>query len=176
MIYLIQCGEDGPIKIGYASSVDRRVRYLQTGSPHKLVVLHSFEGDKNVERALHRCFKEHRLTGEWFAPAPAILALKEMSLPAINLLVKAYPFKTAHTPKWRGDDTMRDGLEKAVKAAGGEQTMLAVALQVTPQFINTSLRKGYLPLSKAQMVADMYGIPLVDLVRDDIRAAMLRNS
>lgn len=71
---------------------------------------------------------------------------------------------------------MKEGIEKAITAAGGEQQMLGDALGVTKQFINTSLRKGYLPLDKAKVAADLYGIPLIELVRSDIADAMRRQS
>ena len=81
MIYVIQAGEAGPVKIGVASDVRKRVGSLQTASPAPLSILHVFEGEEAEERALHRRFAAYRQSGEWFAPVPEIVA-GDFGLPA----------------------------------------------------------------------------------------------
>lgn len=75
VVYFIQCGPAGPIKIGITKRglERRRLRALQTGCPYELHLLGSVFGDEADERALHRKFREHHIRGEWFRPAPALL-------------------------------------------------------------------------------------------------------
>lgn len=70
------------------------------------------------------------------------------------------------------------GIERAIDTAGGgAEGCKAVAqlLGTSVQFIYNSRRKGYLPIDRARVIADTYGVPLADLVRADVREA-LRNS
>lgn len=73
-VYFIQEGEDGPIKIGCTKGLQGRLDQLQTGHARKLHLRASFEGGREQERELHARFAEHRLQGEWFMPAPALLS------------------------------------------------------------------------------------------------------
>lgn len=76
VIYFIQAGEDGPIKIGYTRSAPRkRLKELQTAAPQKLRLLGTTDGGRLEERALHRAWGDERLQGEWFNPVPSLLAL-----------------------------------------------------------------------------------------------------
>lgn len=82
MIYFIQSGDDGPIKIGYSKSNSRtRLRTLQTGSAEKLTLLCEREGHLGHETALHHKLSEYRLDGEWFRPADQVLAAMKDPLP-----------------------------------------------------------------------------------------------
>lgn len=73
-VYFIQHGEAGEIKIGTTGgSPQGRMASLQTGAPLELRLLVSVPGGPADERALHERFAEHRLRGEWFRPAPALL-------------------------------------------------------------------------------------------------------
>lgn len=77
----------------------------------------------------------------------------------------------------------RNGVQRAIDKAAGDGTFYAGAdaiaklLGVKIQFIYAAAnKKGYLPVDRARVVADTYGIPLVDLVKADIRAALNANS
>lgn len=72
-VYAIQAGDGGPVKIGVAADVEKRVRQLQTGQSARLRVLHVWQGDRGMERELHRRLAGHHVGGEWFAPVPALL-------------------------------------------------------------------------------------------------------
>ncbi len=72
-VYFI-AGDSGPIKIGMASDIRRRLRELQRGSPVKLAVLAATEGGGLIECWYHQRFASHRLHGEWFERPPDILA------------------------------------------------------------------------------------------------------
>ncbi len=73
-VYFIQAGDGGPVKIGIAVDPARRCKDMQTGHYAKLAVVGTCPGGLAQEQAYHRQFAEHRLHGEWFSPAPDILA------------------------------------------------------------------------------------------------------
>jgi len=70
MIYFIQEGTEGPIKIGYTSkSVRTRMATLQTASAQKLRLLATAEGTQKDESMLHARFSACHIKGEWFKPS-----------------------------------------------------------------------------------------------------------
>lgn len=74
LVYFIQRGEDGPVKIGYSKNVRGRLSQLQGGMPERLRLLGVLDGGKTEEHRLHRYFAAHAISGEWFNPAPELLA------------------------------------------------------------------------------------------------------
>jgi hypothetical protein len=77
MIYFVQVGIDGPIKIGYTKNMANRLIGLQSDNPYKLIVLGVMDGDVVKEGALHIKFDEYRIRGEWFWPVKPILSYIE---------------------------------------------------------------------------------------------------
>lgn len=74
MIYFIQAGKDGPIKIGHTDNTpEKRLKELQTGNPEKLILLGYMDGDKKQEALLHQMFHFHRQNGEWFNPSETVI-------------------------------------------------------------------------------------------------------
>lgn len=73
LVYFIGDGS-GPIKIGIARDPESRLAGLQTAHHSRLSILATRKGGRATEARYHVRFAEHRLTGEWFKPAPAILA------------------------------------------------------------------------------------------------------
>ena len=69
-LYIIQSNVTGAVKIGRSSNPEKRLLELQTGSPHRLRLLASFEGRGDAELMLHQSVDRFRLKikGEWFAP------------------------------------------------------------------------------------------------------------
>ncbi len=65
-VYFIQAGENGPVKIGHASSMDRRFNSLQVGHYEILHLIRTIDGNESHERWLHHHFREHHIRGEWF--------------------------------------------------------------------------------------------------------------
>lgn len=53
-------------KVGWARDVSKRMKQLQTSSPHKLTLIYSLPGTRREEAMLHSFFVAHRLRGEWF--------------------------------------------------------------------------------------------------------------
>lgn len=74
-VYLI-CSEidgalRGPCRVGISSDPDKRLRQVQTGSPHKLTVAFALtlwdrKFAQRVEAAFHACYSDARMNGEWF--------------------------------------------------------------------------------------------------------------
>lgn len=79
VIYFVQAGEGGPIKIGITEEdcVDRRLTQLQGANPVQLRLLATQFGGILNEKQLHARFAAHRIHGEWFEPTPELLALIE---------------------------------------------------------------------------------------------------
>jgi hypothetical protein len=72
-VYFIQAVGGGPIKIGHAKSVTKRLSTLQTGSGVQLRVLHEIRGGAIEEQGFHGALRQHRIKGEWFKPHPEVL-------------------------------------------------------------------------------------------------------
>lgn len=62
--YFIQADNGGPIKIGRASNIRKRLASLQCSHSRMLVLLASMEGDHEAE--MHEKFAHLRIKGEWF--------------------------------------------------------------------------------------------------------------
>lgn len=74
MIYFIQAGDAGLVKIGHSISDPRaRLSQLQLQSPERLVLLKVIEGDMEDERRFHRLFEADRVRGEWFNPTEGLM-------------------------------------------------------------------------------------------------------
>ena len=77
MIYLLQSGPRGPIKIGYTRDIDSftgRFQTLQCGNPETLVIRGIIPtGDLRLEKRLQWKFRYDHVRGEWFAPSKMML-------------------------------------------------------------------------------------------------------
>ena len=74
VVYFIQRGGDGPVKIGFSKNPKGRLSSLQTGIPERLHLLGIVDGGKAEEQRLHRYFAAYGIQGEWFKPAPDLMA------------------------------------------------------------------------------------------------------
>lgn len=66
----------------------------------------------------------------------------------------------------------KSGVERAIDAAGGgpeAYKKIAALLGTHLNFVYLSKRRGYFPPERARIIADAYGIPLVDLVSAKLR-------
>ena len=77
-IYFIQMDRIGPIKIGYAKNIGKRLVHLQISNPYPLKLLGFYKADKIHEAEWHSVFNWLRLKGEWFLPH--LFLLKEIKL------------------------------------------------------------------------------------------------
>ena len=71
-VYFIRAGDDGPIKIGYATSPQTRLYDMQAGNHLQLHLLTTLPGGRELERALHEFFASLRVRGEWFRNEPPL--------------------------------------------------------------------------------------------------------
>lgn len=71
-VYFVQCAS-GPIKIGSAINVNRRLVELQTGCPYELFLLAVTSGGEQREYEYHRQFAAALIRNEWFWPTPELL-------------------------------------------------------------------------------------------------------
>lgn len=82
MIYFVQHGEDGPIKIGYVGkeeSFQRRLSLLQIGNPVELHPLGIMDGSQDDERVMHNRFGDFWIKNEWFIPVRVIVSFIEQN-------------------------------------------------------------------------------------------------
>lgn len=79
VVYFVQSdtpdGSPGPIKVGHTTIGTLRMYQLQVWAPWPLRLVATMLGGRREEALLHQRFSEFRLHGEWFAPAPPLLAL-----------------------------------------------------------------------------------------------------
>jgi len=66
VVYFVLFGDR--IKIGFTTSMETRMRVI----PHDKI-LATMPGTISTERQMHKRFKEHRVNGEWFTPAPELM-------------------------------------------------------------------------------------------------------
>ncbi len=70
-VYVIQEGDDGPVKVGRAANAFWRRSELQCGNPRKLHVRAVFLVGRSraaaIEAAVHERFAGEKLTGEWLS-------------------------------------------------------------------------------------------------------------
>lgn len=76
MVYFVQAGPAGFIKIGVTVDIGARLNSIQVGCPDEVTLLGGIYDRRayRIERALHDRFDEHRHRGEWFRPSPDLLA------------------------------------------------------------------------------------------------------
>lgn len=72
MIYFIQRGEDGPIKIGVSANIIDRFNSLQTAQDERLRIVGIMKGGFSQERQIHAWFKHLQVRGEWYAATPEL--------------------------------------------------------------------------------------------------------
>lgn len=65
------------MKIGYSTAPAERLKQLQTGNSHKLIVVHEGPATKRMEQAFHTSLKDHAVRGEWFESSEDSMALFE---------------------------------------------------------------------------------------------------
>jgi len=91
-VYMIQAGDGGPVKIGWSTDVDDRLRAIQTGSPVALALLRTIDAHPIGERLLHQQYAHLRQRGEWFTFCPTMLTT---GIPAAQQM-EARPSKAWH--------------------------------------------------------------------------------
>ena len=72
MVYFIQQGECGPIKIGQSHTPNDRLKRLRKTIKEKLSIILVVDGHFTSEYALHEYLKEYCIGGEWFKPTKEV--------------------------------------------------------------------------------------------------------
>jgi hypothetical protein len=75
LVYAIQVGDDGPVKIGRSDNPAQRLRTLQTASAEPLRGLAAWPECFASEDLMHEEFAHVRIRGEWFRPVPELLEM-----------------------------------------------------------------------------------------------------
>lgn len=65
--YVVQVGDDGPVKVGSSVDPRRRLAELQRECPYALTVVWIVEGGRELERHVHRQLEGWRLHHEWYS-------------------------------------------------------------------------------------------------------------
>jgi len=112
LIYFIQGESTKLIKIGKTnSSIEERVKSLQTGSPDKLKVIGVTFEPYHSESSLHAQFDQFRKHGEWFFPADEIALF--LSNNCFKKIETAY---LAYTLVQSGQISYEDAINMSVKS------------------------------------------------------------
>lgn len=72
LVYFVEAGIGGPVKIGWTQDVERRMAELQTANAHRLSLLGTIPGTLEDEAAVHARFSHLRMEAEWFRNSPEI--------------------------------------------------------------------------------------------------------
>lgn len=64
-IYFFQTAS-GPIKVGIAYDVGKRLKIAETFNHEEITKIGSFPGNSKIEKFIHTKFDKHRIRGEWF--------------------------------------------------------------------------------------------------------------
>lgn len=98
MIYFIQVGENGLIKIGYSRNPDKRLETIQSNNHEILNPLGKIPGSLQREKEIHDDLKEFRHKGEWFKPTHEVLEYIEAIKQVDYEIVEGVPVAIL----WRG--------------------------------------------------------------------------
>jgi len=93
--------ELGPIKVGYATNLKRRLKQLQACSPFPLKVLKAVVGGFDMESDFHREYREWNTHGEWIEATPKLLAHIERLVGGVEVKPQSYAVKP-RTKNWKG--------------------------------------------------------------------------
>lgn len=116
-VYVIQAQGTAMCKIGVTIDVQNRLRQMQTGCPHKLVVLAVWSGPLRLEKLLHHDLREYRREGEWFEFPPfsglmlyrLVQGYLSADIPAVKpvavkkVVKRARRGKSRRPPRWVGE-------------------------------------------------------------------------
>ncbi len=110
MLYAIQVGEGGPIKIGFSDDPAARLCQIQTGNPQQCILLGTIDGGLEREADIHAELAEFRVRGEWFLPCPAVMDVVNgftpwspviLEAPASDVVAASVGASRAAAYKWR---------------------------------------------------------------------------
>ena len=153
MIYFIQSGNDGPIKIGVTNGdVEKRLRNLQLANPEPLRLLATMDGDSDTECELHKRFDLYRIRGEWFAPSAEVIGFINTLGPAKEMgavWAKLDRIEDLHNEMWTDlNDILAETNERLGRI---EDVFSDLATAVKIEMAPESLRGKAPPFEDAEM-------------------------
>lgn len=119
-VYFIQIGDGGSIKIGHSASPPARLSQLQSSHSEPLKLLAVIDGDSEEEHSIHEMFAEFWQRGEWFAPAPSLVAYIR-TLPAYEVPDRRPPGRKADPTRRRVHLFVLNDLIEWVEARAQEE-------------------------------------------------------
>ena len=167
MIYFIQSGDNGPVKIGQSTNVASRLKCLQSASPNKLKLLYCHESDKFSEPMIRHLFNEILIRGEWFQPSKEIFDCIE-NLKAGN--GSSYIKKKNKPKKLRnmknGMEFNRERVKKEISNLNIKEAELAKRMGVHRQYLNRIMVGDMgVSLKGIDRIANALGLTGKDLIR-----------
>lgn len=72
MVYFIKLEETSFVRIGFTNDLEGRVRNLKSSNPHKIRVIGTCEGERQMESYYHSAFKNLHVHGDWFREGPEL--------------------------------------------------------------------------------------------------------
>ena len=83
MLYAIQAGAGGPIKIGFSDDPQARLSAIQIGNHAVCRIIFLMEGGMADEAALHEELASDHIRGEWFWPTRLVFSALEARSPRV---------------------------------------------------------------------------------------------
>ena len=95
-LYFIESPEQDAVKVGFASDPDIRLKTLQTGNPHDLVLKAQVRATYGAECAFHAAMKRWRLRLEWYPSTELLWSIQNEAEDALldlamGWLLERYP-------------------------------------------------------------------------------------
>lgn len=108
-VYFIQCGDDGPVKIGFSKDPKYRLKIAQVYNPIMLRLIAFEPGSRKREAYYHKTFKDSHVYGEWFLPTPELMNAVDTA-GRINVVCEDFRLSTPRGEachNWKGDNASK---------------------------------------------------------------------
>lgn len=105
VIYYLQAGENGPVKIAHASIavLDRRVKAMQEGNPESLAIRNLYAGTDLDLIHTQSINRRHWITTDWYQPAVLDRPAESMTGQVLQELPYDYDRQTERLTKRKAD-------------------------------------------------------------------------
>lgn len=158
MLYAIQNGEGGPVKIGFSESPWKRFAKIKTDNPTDCRMIGVWAGTEADEQALHAKLAAHRVRGEWFEPSAEVLhAIPERLEVQGRRKAHLYGARYDHSlSRWMTKNEITDSELAAI--AGCDRTVITKARQ-GKGFLGVKLALGLVEATGGALTLnDIYGV------------------
>lgn len=164
-VYLIQAGENGPVKIGATTDPRKRLIGLQVGHYEVLRILAIIPDSVAREAQLHEWFKADHIRGEWFRfsdaiqtfAALAILYNQTTPLPPLQIPEPA-PSQERYTSK-KAFEIERQAIERVLTKTGYVTSAAARELGCSLRTLQYRMRKYKMLHGKRGPIPKKFGRP-----------------